>query len=525
MMSPSESAPRTRTTVGQHLTAVLSLLATPLLVFIAPANALYLNNQKEFQHQPQVLFPFVGLFFLTVALGIALYALSRHPFFRGLLWAYYLAGPFFLLFGFLQNWSLGDHFFVWVFDTWAGVLAYSGLCLATAFWLWTRFQPRVLAAPFAIFGVILLATEAHSFSTRYQPHPVELTASAVQQWETRQDLPNIYHVIFDGYQADFFPQTLSSADQNDLDGFVLYPNNQALYPSTNLSLPSIFMGQSRPKDLSSVEYMKRAFNSDASFLYWLKQAGYKTLAYAPKVYEFDLGLFDRVTFHQHNPKVDALIELNTATFKRLWLWANSPRLLTRLMLNTEWFYQFGEEDLKLVKNKNFLPFSVPIASYLSFQNYLEQEAELPARGRYTLIHLVIPHQPEVLSSDCSYDLGGGTTSQIEQAGCATKLLVEFVARLKELHRLDDSLVIAHADHGAYDANNKAADVTERVSLNALLLIKPIGAHGPMAVSDTRSSLVDLAPTLLEAAGVQNEFHSEGTALSDVLRAAPVASLD
>jgi hypothetical protein len=520
------SPPTSPPSVGRHIVSVVSLLATPLLLFIVSANSLYLNNQKEFQHQVQVLFPFIALFFLTVAVGAALYALSKHPLFRGLLWAYYLAGPFFLVLGFLQNWSIGAHIFLWVFDTWAGVLAYGAVFGAVTVWAASRFQTKVLVAPFAVFSIILLATETRSFLTRYQPHPPESTTSELPQWETREDLPNIYHVILDGYQADFFPQTLSPEERKVLSGFINYPNNVSLYPVTNMSLPSIFMGRRRPNNLSNGEYMKRAFNTDASFLYWLRQAGYKTLAYAPKVYEFDLTLFDHVTFHQHNPGAEALVEMNTATFKRLWFWANSPRLFTRLLLSTEWFFQFGEDDLKLVKNKNFLPFSVPITSYLSFENYLRQEEQLPARGRYTLIHLVIPHSPEVLTSNCSYDYDGRRTSQLEQAGCATRLLVQFVERLRELDRLDDSLVIVHADHGAYDANSKAGTHSpESVSLAALLLIKPIGSQGEMTVSAAKSSLVDVAPTLLWAAGVKNQFSGEGSLLGEALAVPPVARLD
>jgi hypothetical protein len=209
--------------------------------------------------------------------------------------------------------------------------------------------------------------------------------------------------------------------------------------------------------------------------------------------------------------------MNTATFKRLWLWANSPRLFTRLLLSTEWFIQYGGRDLRLVRNGNFLPFSVPITSYLSFLNVLEQEAELPARGRYTLIHLAIPHQPEVLAPDCSYDDGGRETSQLEQAACATKLLVDFVERLKGLGRFDGSLVIAHADHGIYELVSDAdAHSPERVSLQALLLIKPIGSNGALAVSNVKSTVVDIAPTLLKAVGVENQLEADGASLLEAM---------
>lgn len=498
----------------RHVTAAVSLLATPLILFVSSTNTLYMKNQTEFQHQIQVLTPFLGLFCLTLAVGITLHALSKYRSFRWLLWAYYLIGPFFLIFGLLQNWSMGAHFFLWVFDTWAGVLVYLSAFVIVTARLSARFDPSALTTPLAVFSLLLVTSETHSFVTHFQPPDPETLA--LPKWETQGDLPNIYHLILDGYQADFFPQTLSPESQEKLNGFVYFPENVALYPSTNMSLPSIFSGKRRDRNISNVEFAKRAFNSDASLLYWLKKAGYKTLAFAPDVYEFELGLFDQVIHHQQNPQAESLIEMNTATFKRLWFWVNFPRLMTRLLLRTEWFIQYGE-DLRLVRNRNFVPFSVPILSYMSFLNILHQETELPATGRYTLIHLVIPHQPEVLAADCSYDEMGSRTSQLEQSVCATKLLVSFVERLKELGRFDNSIIVAHGDHGAYNlGSSPPTPSTERVSMQTLLLIKPIGSYGKLAVSEAKTTVADIAPTLLKAAGVENELQAEGSCLLDAM---------
>ena len=499
--------------------AIVSLMATPLLVFVSSANTLFLRNQTEFQHQLQVVTPFLKLSLVTLLIGVALYALSKYPFFRLLLHAYYMVGPFFLLFGFLHNWSMGSHFFLWVFDTWAGVLVYfAGFVAATVF-VSKRVSPSALeglVAPYALFSLLLLVTEVHSFTTHFEKPAAETAGAEIPDLETNGNLPNVYHIIFDGYDAEHFPQTLSPDYRDALSGFVNFPENLALYRNTRMSLPSIFSGRRRPGDVSSPEYLRRALNTDFSFLYWLRQQGYKTVAYTPDMYEFELELFDHVTFHQQNPGAEALVEMNTATFQRLWAWTNSPRLLMRMLLGTKWFIEFGGEDLRLVKNRNFLPFSVPITSYLSFLSVLKQEAELPAHGRYTFIHAVLPHTPEVLAADCSYDLSGAETTPLEQAGCATKLLVDFVQRLKELGRFDNSLVIAHADHGIYEPENKSDNPAERVSMRALLLIKPIGGEGDFAVSDVESTVIDIAPTLLSALGVENPLQMEGQPLRDAM---------
>ena len=444
------------------------------------------------------------------------YSPRRTPPFRLLLYAYYLVGPFFLLFGFLHNWAVGSHFFLWVFDTWAGVLAYFACFVAATVFVSRRVSPSALSGPFAAFGLLLLVTEAHSFATQYEKPAPETAGSQIPNLEPSEDLPNVYHIIFDGYDAEHFPQTLSPYYRHALSGFVNFPENVALYRNTRMSLPSIFSGRRRPGDISSPEYLRRALNTDFSFLFWLKENGYKTVAYTPDMYEFDLELFDHVTFHKQNPGAEALVEMNMATFQRLWVWSNSPRLLTRMLLGTKWFIEFGGENLRLVKNRNFLPFSVPITSYLSFLNVLKQEAELPATGRYTLIHAVLPHTPEVLAADCSYDVRGSETTQVEQAGCATKLLVDFVERLKELGRFDNSLVIAHADHGVYAPESSAENPAERVSMRALLLIKPIGGRGELAVSDVKSTVIDIAPTLLRALAVENQLQMEGKPLLDAM---------
>ena len=514
--TPSSCDAETENSPWRLLVAIVSLMATPLLVFVSSANTLYLRNQTEFQHQLQVVTPFLKLSLVTLLMGLALYALSKYQPFRPLLYAYYMVGPFFLLFGFLHNLAVGSHFFLWVFDTWAGVLTYfAGFVAATVF-ASRRLSPSALAGPFAAFCLLLIVTEAHSFVTGYEIPATETAGAEVPHLETREDRPNIYHIILDGYDAEHFPQTLSPDYRNALKGFVNFPENVALYRNTRMSLPSIFSGRRRPGDVSTPEYLRRALNTDFSFVYWLKEDGYKTVAYTPDMYEFDLELFDHVTFHQQNPGAEALVEVNIATFQRLWLWANSPRLLTRMLLDTEWFIEFGGEDLRLVRNRNFLPFSVPITSYLSFLNVLEQEAELPATGRYTLIHVVLPHSPEVLAADCSYGAAGSKTTQLEQAGCATKLLVDFVERLKELGRFDNSLVIAHADHGVYEPESSAEKAAERVSLRALLLIKPIGSDGELAASDVKSTLIDIAPTLLYALEVENQLQMEGRLLLDAM---------
>lgn len=76
------------------ITLALSLLPTPLLVFVSSSSAIYLKNQSLLQYQYQVLTPFAKFAFVTLLVGIALAVLSKYRrLFQYGLWVYYLAGP------------------------------------------------------------------------------------------------------------------------------------------------------------------------------------------------------------------------------------------------------------------------------------------------------------------------------------------------------------------------------------------------------------------------------------------------
>ena len=55
-----------------YITLALSLLPTPLLVFVSSSSSIYLKNQSLLQYQYQVLTPFAKLAFVTLLVGIAL---------------------------------------------------------------------------------------------------------------------------------------------------------------------------------------------------------------------------------------------------------------------------------------------------------------------------------------------------------------------------------------------------------------------------------------------------------------------
>ena len=55
-------------------------------------------------------------------------------------------------------------------------------------------------------------------------------------------LPNVYHIVFDGYSSFMFIDALKKlgCDVNDFDGFFFFKNNLSNYNTTDASLPSFY---------------------------------------------------------------------------------------------------------------------------------------------------------------------------------------------------------------------------------------------------------------------------------------------
>ena len=154
----------------------------------------------------------------------------------------------------------------------------------------------------------------------------------------------------------------------------------------------------------------------------------------------------------------------------------------------------------------------------ALRSFVHREAERSPTGRYTLIHLINPHHPYVLTSNCDYT-PGVETDGAAQAGCALTLVEELVDELKALGRFDSSTIVIHGDHGA----GLARDGDELVGFGPdvfglpfstgrsrpLLLVKPAGtgADAPLATSDRPAMTTDVMATIFDSVDVPFEATS------------------
>lgn len=482
---------------ASRLGTALSLLATPVLLFVSTSVDVYLRNQLDFDLQVELLRPYLAACGLTALLGAGLFVTSRRPWPRAALWAYYLLGPLFLAYLMLRH-------ILWFLVTSPGLVLIATLWLGGSFRLAQRHDPRRAAPLFAVLAVVWMTSDAWSLAR--QRIVFEVPAEA----RTREQVvaaPNVYHLLFDEYDTRFFLRTLTPEVEHALRGFTFFRQALSTAGRTQGSLPAVFTGRA-VRD----EHAWTALNSERSFLYWLRQAGYRTHGYLPLLWSFEQELFDHARYHFPKQKVD-----HSRLFLGTWLGAHLPEAV--------WTWTGPQAWITDLAAGRQLPVSTPLVSLAAMGTAEEQEPQRPASGQYVFVHVLIPHGPYVLRSDCSarpditsrHPTAG---SPIDQARCATARIVAWVALLERLGRLDDALVVIHADHGApfdWSSGDPVWIPPQRqqgLELRSLLLVKAPGAprSESLRVSDLPVTLLDVAPTILAQTGTAHQMDLAGRPL-------------
>lgn len=506
---------------SDRLMALLSIVATPLVLFISSTNSLYLKNQGDLGYQVKVLFPFVYLFFFVLSFGLILLFFSRFRLPRLILWGYYLLGPFFLIYSVLHS------SFTAIMDLHVSYVIAVLLYISLIALLYYKVSISIATKVLGCIALILLLNEGYIFATRFESCErtlISFDSNDSTLTNIKKRMPNIYHIVFDEYQTDMFELTLSPEVKRNLSNFIYFPENTTLFGRTRMSLASMFLGKPYKYDTPQIEYQMAAYNSRESFLHWLIAAGYETYAFIHPMHRYAQKYFNYIICHKDYAKAAFILDQRTA-FRNIWIYANFPGFIAERFI--------PREDIEQITNQNLLPDSAPLISYASFQRYLAAERHLPDSNRYTFIHLILPHFPNIFHADCSYGepLANGKlpkTSALEQSKCATELILQFVACLKDSDRFDKSMIVICADHGSrykvagkklVSVANKGHSSLEwnRARSRALLLVKPPVNRNSIAefkVLHAEATLMDIAPTVLDSVGIKTDIHFAGVSLID-----------
>ena len=499
------------------MTRGLAALFPPLAV-LSSAHELYLRNQVDLGRTIGVLEPFWATAAAAALLAWLLQAADRSAPARLALGAYYAAGFGFVAWSFLRALPAASLLVRWVLDTGPGASLFALLWLAAVAAAARRATPRALEPLLAVLAALLLARESVAFATRLDRSPAPPPRDVAALLGPGQDpsRPNVYHFVLDAFQDELLLPCLPPGGEEALAGFTRF-HVVAPHRSTVQVLPTILTGRS-PRGTVE-ERLLEAFSGETSLFRRLRGEGYRTVGFGPRfLYDRRPTALDLVVLHEDNAREPDLAGLQRATFLRLWAYATLPRTAGEPLARGR-FLGFDTDFFRMASTQRLSTSAQPVVSRLSMATLLELEPRLPARGRYTYVHLLLPHNPYVLRSDCGVEGVPGRVGLREQTECTLRLLVRFLETLRGLDRLDGSVVVVHGDHGSGEVMRDGRLVPDEGAwLRTMALAKPAAARGPLREAGQAARLVDIAPTLLALLGIEVQAAVEGRPLGEALRA-------
>jgi hypothetical protein len=376
-------------------------------------------------------------------------------------------------------------------------------------------EQLAMAAGVAIllFNALGLGTTLHERWEEIEIHDARHDYSYFGGFHRLSRTRNVVHVVFDTTQGAMV-EALITADPDRyepvFDGFTRFPQAMGRYPSTYPSVPYYMTGRAIEPERDFVAAQPLPATDlagdlrEASIVGALAGAGFRTFGYqccrlycsAPYRACAAGDVFDGrpLEIDDVNAAIRRLLDL--ALFQ-----------ITPIVVR-ERIYDDGDWWLR-ARRQATRTYSAIVDAFVAYAS-----ADGPAES-YNYFHLAGAHVPLQFDEQCRY-VGPQpitTANQRRQVRCALRQLERLVETLERLGVYDQTLIVAHGDHGtpglppAMAARAAGAEFLIG-SASALLMIKPPNARGRMRVSDAPAELGDIPRTIADALGLKQEFPGE-----------------
>ena len=426
------------------------------------------------------------------------------------------------------DWS--RHRIAGVFEVivWLGFLA-AAVIFSKRLW---KFMPRI--------AVIIVLLNAGSLGIQFLSGRTfaHATASGIddQVYQFSKE-KNTLIVILDAFSSPAFDLMLDHDPswRDRLEGFTYYRDALGVYPTTLPSVPAILSGKTYDNTQPMDQFLRESLPGE-SLPPVLQDHGFLTHTITEAVYgEYLEGVpyANQISFldtHPQNRKMrDSLRIWNIALFRY------SPHFIKmQVYSDHKWLLRGAgvSPDTVSAPGLPFTdeePYRVPTpgqqASWILWRQLVDNANAGSGRPTFKFIHLFTTHIPFFLDEECvqiteeEYAKLGWRGAVPKQCTCAMNQVLEILDRLREFGILDRTLVILAADHGNHinlDSGESTKVEPEGFPLLSkvlpLLLVKPMGAKGPLQVSRAQVSLIDIPNTVVADMGVDKVF--PGYALQD-----------
>lgn len=360
-----------------------------------------------------------------------------------------------------------------------------------------------VAATLCLVGIVaqsvslglLLATPSDDGLTPVDARP-SVTTDGVSEVSAKN---NIVMFVLDTFDTGFLEQSVA-ADPTCFDeftGFTWFKNSTGSMIPTRYAMASMLTGNTLEED-------DEAFSTSLIIDWWTQQnliddinaQGYETYLYATDIHDAIGALSEKVE-NIRQPEREMDYPASVAMLVKCALYRDLPWPLKPPF----WFYTDQVNSAALGSSAESSMDSLWSMDDVKYYAMLKEQgltaADIGEKGSFRLIHLAGTHAPLTLNRDVEVVEGG--TDVAEQGLGSLRIVSEYLEDLKELGVYDDATIVVTADHGEW----YLADEIERPT-SPMMLVKPSteagGSSEPLKVSSAPTGHVDLAATLLGAAG-------------------------
>lgn len=344
---------------------------------------------------------------------------------------------------------------------------------------------------------------------------------------------NVIHLVLDSFISEAFERLLAQdreAIERTLRDFVYFSNHLGAFPTTRGSMPAMLTARAYRNEELFAPFQLKAIDQDGIFGRMVRH-GYQVRSVTfhhsehPPARLTEHGAV-RYTIPTPYESYAGYVESASIQLIDLSLFRHVPhRLKARVYNDDKWLLQSRYGDFEAARRTR------PSNHALFLQELIDNFTATESRPVYAFIHVAIPHPPLVMDADCRY-IGRQerlAPGYLAQARCGLRLVDRLLDRLRELGIYDRSTVVLTADHGWQFARRidelrvrtpagRLDGIVQKAS--PLLAIKPAGHTGPFRISRAPTMITDVPATILDLAGLPQEYPGESVLRLDEQAARP-----